>query len=159
MHMAITGHRPESLNDPTWVKAALRDGLMQTGATLVIQGMASGVDLWSAVVAWHLDIPYIAVKPWAGHSPRQADEYIYEWVERHAKNVVEVSPQQKYPGAWAYHARNEYMVDNADALLAVWNGKKSGGTAACVNYAHKIGKPVFQINPLNQTIVGWEVEN
>ena len=43
--------------------------------------------------------------------------------------------------------RNEYMVDNASLVVAVWDGTK-GGTANCVNYAKKQGKPVITINPL-----------
>ncbi|MDO4549571.1 MAG: putative molybdenum carrier protein [Clostridia bacterium] len=46
-----------------------------------------------------------------------------------------------------YHLRNRYMVDNSDALMAVWDGKPTGGTAYTVNYAHSQGKQVIIINP------------
>lgn len=42
--------------------------------------------------------------------------------------------------------RNEYMVDNCDLLIAVWDGSK-GGTANCVNYAKKLNKRIIIINP------------
>ena len=32
--------------------------------------------------------------------------------------------------------RNEFMVDNCDILIALWNGT-SGGTKNCINYAKK----------------------
>lgn len=156
MRIAITGHRPEDLPDDQWVKDVLREGLVQSGATHVIQGMAAGVDLWSAVVAWHLGIPYTAAKPWTAHGPRRDDEYTYRWVERHAQEVVNVTDRDSYPGAWVYHVRNEYMVDNADAVLAVWTGKMSGGTAACVKYARKVNKPIFRIDPATKSILGWD---
>lgn len=42
--------------------------------------------------------------------------------------------------------RNEYMVDNSDMVIAVWDGTK-GGTYNCVNYAKKNSKEIVQINP------------
>ena len=33
--------------------------------------------------------------------------------------------------------RNEYMVDLADKIIAVWDGS-NGGTANCVKYAEKV---------------------
>lgn len=41
--------------------------------------------------------------------------------------------------------RNEYMVDNCDILIAVWNGSKSG-TKNCIDYAKKTGKQIIYIN-------------
>ena len=42
--------------------------------------------------------------------------------------------------------RNQYMVDNSEIVIAMWNGSK-GGTANCVNYAKKLGKEIIVINP------------
>jgi len=42
--------------------------------------------------------------------------------------------------------RNEYMVDNSDIIIGVWNGTK-GGTANCIKYAQKQGKKIFILNP------------
>lgn len=42
--------------------------------------------------------------------------------------------------------RNMYMVDNADEVIAVWDGSK-GGTGNCVEYARKQGKIIHIINP------------
>lgn len=42
--------------------------------------------------------------------------------------------------------RNEYMVDLADRVIAVWDGSK-GGTATCVKYAEKVGKEIIRIEP------------
>lgn len=43
--------------------------------------------------------------------------------------------------------RNEYMVDNADVIIAVWNGDKKGGTFNCYKYAKKLNKNIIIINP------------
>ena len=42
--------------------------------------------------------------------------------------------------------RNEYMVDNSDYVIAVWNGKLSG-TGNTVRYATKNNKVVLLVNP------------
>ena len=55
-------------------------------------------------------------------------------------------PEGKY-NAYKMQLRNEYMVDNADIVIAVWNGDKKGGTYNCVKYAEKLGKRIIQINP------------
>lgn len=56
----------------------------------------------------------------------------------------------KRPGNYRreLQARNEYMVDEADIILAVWDGS-DGGTANCLKYAKDKGKgeAVHQIRP------------
>ena len=42
--------------------------------------------------------------------------------------------------------RNQYMVDCADVVLAVWNGEPSG-TGQTVWYAKEKGKLVWRIDP------------
>ena len=42
--------------------------------------------------------------------------------------------------------RNEYMVDNSDYVIAVWNGKPSG-TGNTVKYARKNNKMVLLVDP------------
>jgi uncharacterized phage-like protein YoqJ len=44
------------------------------------------------------------------------------------------------------HARNAWMVDQCEALLAVWDGTP-GGTSGCVNYAKSTAKKwVIRLN-------------
>ena len=45
---------------------------------------------------------------------------------------------------------NGWMVDNSDAVIAVWNGT-AGGTANTVDYARKLGRSVLVIDPVAQT--------
>lgn len=44
--------------------------------------------------------------------------------------------------------RNEWMVDNCDILIAVWD-KSPGGTKNCVDYAESKKKQIIYINPKN----------
>lgn len=47
--------------------------------------------------------------------------------------------------------RNRYMVDKSDLVIAVWNGKESGGTWNTIQYAKSKGKKIHFIL-LNQLI-------
>jgi uncharacterized phage-like protein YoqJ len=40
--------------------------------------------------------------------------------------------------------RNEWMVERADVILALWNGS-SGGTANCVAYARQRGSRIVNV--------------
>ena len=44
---------------------------------------------------------------------------------------------------WCMQQRNEYMVDNADLLLAFACGEKTGGTYNTIRYAKHKNKPVY----------------
>jgi uncharacterized phage-like protein YoqJ len=153
MKVGITGHRPERLEDhESAVKELISEALQTLNTERFYQGMASGVDLWSAKEAWKLKIPYVAVRPWAGHKPRVADRVEYGKVLKHSAEIVDVSPSIEYPGLIAYHNRNEYIVDNADAMIAVWDGKPYGGTYSCIMYAWQKEVPVIRIDPEERTI-------
>jgi uncharacterized phage-like protein YoqJ len=71
----------------------------------------------------------------------------------HAERVVDVDPSEDYPGVWVYNKRNEWMIDHANVVVAVWDGT-SGGTANAVKYAKKIKRPVWRIDPATH-VVGW----
>ncbi len=57
-------------------------------------------------------------------------------------------PLHRYPADWNTHGRaagyirNEVMADNADALLAIWDGT-SRGTKHMIDIARQRGLPVY----------------
>jgi len=51
--------------------------------------------------------------------------------------------------SWKLQKRNEYMVDNSDFLIAMWDGTEHGGTYNCFKYAEKIRRPTFRIEPFS----------
>lgn len=155
MITAITGHRPENIIDEAWTREAMSQALQEMGSTSIIQGMAAGVDLWSAATAWRLGLPYESARPWATHSARIANAVAYEWVLSHSEKVTNISEATSYPGNSIYHTRNMYMVNNADNVLAVWNGLPHGGTFHAVQYALQQEKKIFRINPTTKVIDGW----
>lgn len=153
MYVGITGHRPERLEEhEDAVKELISEALVMTGATRLFQGMAAGVDLWSAKEAWKLKIPYVCVRPWAGHRPRVADAIEYGKVMNHADDIVVTNSSLEYPGLVSYHTRNEFIVDSVKKMIAVWDGKPYGGTYACVMYAWQKAVPVLRIDPEERTL-------
>jgi uncharacterized phage-like protein YoqJ len=153
MIAAVSGHRPEKITNWQFVEHQLYLAYEDLGVTTVIQGCAAGVDLTAAKIAYRNNIPFWCARPWAGHKPRVADQTNYEKALRFAEKVVDVDPSENYPGAWVYQKRNEWMVDHAELLIAVWDGT-SGGTANCVKYARKDGVEIWRINPATHEM-GW----
>lgn len=88
--------------------------------------------------------PFDAYVPFLGQEsvwPKESQDH-YKWLMSRADLIVYTCP----PGyaAWKMQARNEKMVQAAEEVLALWNGT-SGGTANCVTYAGKVGKPVVNV--------------
>lgn len=117
----------------------------------VISGMALGVDQWAAHIAYKLSIPFIAAVPFEGQEkawPAASQKTFHQLLKLASEKVI-VSP-----GGYAaakMQIRNEWMVDHCDLLIAVWDGTK-GGTGNCVQYAQKIGKQIYRIDPEKRVI-------
>jgi uncharacterized phage-like protein YoqJ len=144
MIIAFTGHRPDELggydeSNPTAlkVKAKIKAKLQELNPERVISGMALGVDIWAAEAAIELGIPVEAALPFVGQDKiwPEPSKARFQDILKKCKKVTVVS-EGGY-AAWKMHARNAYMVDNCDLLIAVWNGKQEGGTWGCIQYATK----------------------
>jgi uncharacterized phage-like protein YoqJ len=141
--IALTGHRSEDCEYEPTVRRKLRQVYEDFGSiSVVICGMANGVDLWGADEALGKGLEVWAARPWAGHGPRKGDEALYARVLEGASRVVNVDESLEYAGPWVYQKRNEWMVDHADRVLAYWSGKEKGGTWNCIRYAENVGKKV-----------------
>jgi uncharacterized phage-like protein YoqJ len=161
--IAITGHRPKDLVTAAGVPIALAPAIadflaraagraraLGCARVRVITGGACGVDqavaeMVSATKQHPGEIAFesVIVLPFpveilgARWSP--ADR------ERLA-GLVAIADEVRGPlmeryAVWGLHARNEAMVDGADVLVAFWNGKRSGGTYACLRYALTRARP------------------
>lgn len=144
-----TGHRPDKLGGygpEATIKLIdlAKDWLGVHLPASVISGMALGWDSALAEAACQLEIPWTAAIPFEGQEsrwPKQSQD-IYKKTLMFAEKVVYVSE----PGyaVWKMQKRNEWMVDNSDLVLALWDGS-DGGTANCVRYANKVGKEVVNL--------------
>lgn len=160
--VAITGHRPDSLDGDftltsplwQWVRQTLPQVWAELGTATVIQGMAVGVDQLAGFLALEAELRVHAAIPFAGQDARWPElaRRRWRWLDArvHERTVVSDGGY----AAWKLHARNEFMVDRADVLVAVWNGKRSGGTGGCVAYAERRGVPIVVCDPVTRT-VGW----
>lgn len=156
--VAVTGHRPNklwgyNLNERHYIELQRRFEmeLQACGCTDAWTGMALGADTVFAHAVLSLknkgvDIRLHCAIPCRGHSSRWIPESVreYERILSHADEVVVVTDAPYAPRLM--QVRNEYMVDRADRVLALWDGT-SGGTANCVRYAQKKGVPIAALNP------------
>jgi uncharacterized phage-like protein YoqJ len=155
MILGITGHRYKDIGgnvlpNPTYnfVCSQIEKQFRDLKPEKIITGMALGADLFAASIANKLQIPFIAAIPFADQEAcwKDSDKKIYHKLIDKASEVLIISE-----GGFAnykYQIRNQYIVDNSDKLLAIWNGTKSG-TGNCVEYAKKMKKEILIINPLD----------
>lgn len=150
MILAATGHRPDKLggyaSKTHWRLIALaRDYLSDRQPSAVIVGMALGWDQAVAQAAIDFNIPFTAAIPFEGQERRwpETSQARYHGLLDRAASVEIISP---YCDILAYQHRNEWMVDRADEIAALWDGSW-GGTFNCVRYAEKVGKPVENLWP------------
>jgi len=161
--VCFTGHRPKQLNgynvsDNLEMLLKLRevvvDHIENKDVTTFITGMAQGIDQWSARIVNKLKEKYphikvVAAVPCAEHW--KAWEYnpqaVADWHEiiEFCDEVHYVSNEPYTP--WCMQVRNEWMVNNSDYVIAVWNGAPKGGTTNCVNYAKKKNAYITQLHP------------
>lgn len=158
MKICVTGHRPDKLygyklSDPKYVKLKERfkELLIQNNCTEAITGMALGADMVFAIAILELkkqgwDIKLHCAIPCRNHSCKWNKSYqdLYNYILNKADIVKLVTDEDYKP--WLMQKRNEYMVDLADKVIAVWDGNK-GGTYNCVKYAEKKGKEIIRILP------------
>lgn len=163
MKIAITGHRPNKigdydLKDEIWSKIRHRivDVLLTIPAEsdlTLITGMALGIDTLFAKIAIDNALPFIAAIPCLNQDSK--------WIPRSQQLYKELISNplctQHYVSNKPYdnicmQRRNEWMVNECDLLIAVWDNS-SGGTANCVRYARLNGfvegENLFIINPKN----------
>lgn len=154
MIISFSGHRPDKLGgynipNPTYIHICnqIEGKLKELKPEKIISGMALGVDQWAAYIALKLNVPFIAAIPfkdqdkvWPSHS-----QNIYRVLLKYAEKQVVVC-EGNY-AAYKLQQRNEWMVDNSDLVIAIWNGT-NGGTANCINYAKSKNKEIIYINPI-----------
>mgnify|MGYP001212151880 CR=1 FL=1 len=135
-----TGHRLDKLGGyASWAYNLLVQLAVMILSALkpkkVISGMAIGWDQALAEAAVKLGIPFVAAIPFKGQEsrwPKESQKKYHELLAR-AAEVVDTSNGQPYHPR-RMQVRNEWMVDNSDLVVALFNGTK-GGTYNCVKYA------------------------
>lgn len=173
MIIAVTGHRPNKLGNaykpmhPTNIKLGklMRKFILEKSVykketnsfetdelVWLVSGMALGADTIWAMVALKLrkEFPDKFRVECAIPCLNHPNRWNKEDQERHAMisesaDFSEVITKEEYK-PYMMQVRNEYMVNKADVLLAIWDGTK-GGTANCVNYAKKKNVKIYRYHP------------
>ena len=155
MKIAITGHRPNKLGNDyslsgkliSKIKEKLQEVIDLYKPDTLISGMALGIDTLWAKLAHENNINLIAAIPcknqekmWVSSSKIQ----YWEILENPLTTIVNISDEEY--SISCMQKRNEWMVDNCDLLVAVWDGT-NGGTGNCVSYAKAQHKEMIIINP------------
>lgn len=158
MKICVTGHRPNKMygynicNEQwTKLKNKFKQLLIENECTEAITGMALGVDTVFALAVLELKEEGYNIKlhcaiPCKNHSSKWLKESVelYNKILSKADIIKIVSNEEYKP--YLMQVRNEYMVDLADKVIAVWDGSK-GGTGNCVEYAKKCSKEIIRIMP------------
>ena len=159
MRVALTGHRPQRLRlpddetDTAWeeIKNWIIKQLIETIEVSYLSnekldiycGMASGSDFVFGMTAMFLKINTII--PLQLHCILPCKNYnsshkLYQDMKMYADEWVELS-DKFYNGC--DNARDQYMVNHCDVLLAIWDGNKSGGVWSTIRKAQKAGKQII----------------
>lgn len=158
MTTAVTGHRPNKLGG--WNRG-IHDALGTFAVSVlsqarppgVITGMALGWDQAVAVACVRLGIPFVAAVPFEGQEsrwgPQQQGDYHKLLLCASQVHIVSGKDVVREVGvSWAMQARNCWMVDNSEKLIALWDGGRTGGTAHCVQYAKEGRREIENAWPL-----------
>lgn len=150
--VCFTGHRPEKLTrSETFIKKELEIQIrqaIQEELNVFITGMARGIDIWAAQIVLKLRddgyrIKLICACPYPGFEKNWNETWKAQFY-----NVLENADVVKYVcqgySRSCFQRRNEWMVNHAARVIAVFNGKKSG-TKNTIDYAMKVQVPVSYI--------------
>lgn len=163
MIVSFTGHRPDKISG--WgeasgaIEVAIRRStseeivrlVKEEGATTFMSGMAPGFDLWAADEVLRLraegkingDIRLLLAVPYPHFERSFSAEYrpLYQSIMAEADEIIYVS-QGYHRGC--YTRRNDFLAQNADLVLAYYEGSE-GGTRYTCRKAEKGGKRVINI--------------
>jgi len=161
----FTGHRkllesyynsdnptPEWLNLKAYLTTVVYT-FVNNGVHSFMSGMAIGVDTVAAEVVGELKTlcPGLTLNA-AVPFPSQPSNWPKASKDNHSRilrdlcdNVYNVN-DDPYE-SWKMHARDKFMVDRNDYVIAVWDGRLAGGTYSTVKSAQEQNKQVFRIVP------------
>jgi uncharacterized phage-like protein YoqJ len=143
---AFTGHRVLREDFDREILVDCIRHVIECGADTFYCGMAIGFDLIAASALLELKKEYPFVKlvaciPCQGQEKYYVDEYKQMYYDV-LSNCDEVNVLAKNYYKGCMHVRDNYMVDNCDAVIA-YMYEESGGTHYTVKYAEKKNKLIY----------------
>ena len=150
--VAVTGHRPQFFTpeQTVWAKselerlaAKLRDG---NGTQVAIGGGALGADTWWARAAVRAGLDLWVYVPFLDQSAKWEQEDRKTWGQ-----MLSVAQRTLVLGSGydvrLLHARNDFMLRDADLMIAVLDpAKTTGGTVSAVAKARAAGQALVVVD-------------
>lgn len=162
--VCFTGHRPAKLygyrSYEDWrplfdaIYSLCEKLYNEHGTRTFVTGGAQGVDqtaFWAVrkLALSHPEIANIVYIPMKGQELRWRKDGVFG--QNDFNKMLSMASQcyilDDTPSIAALFTRNRAMVNNTDAVIAVWNGEAKGGTASCVRYAKKKHRKVIRLDP------------
>lgn len=134
MIYAATGHR--EIHDIDMCSKIVSEYLQANRPEVMIIGCAKGFDTRIGHDCLNLDIPFDMYLPFVG-------SYYDPLLKRYARKFIIVSE-----GGYSktkYWLRDKKMVDDANKVIAWYDGRQAGGTYITQKYAKDINKPVHNL--------------
>lgn len=148
----VTGHRDLPPGAVPFVTEALELAVEQAvleGFTCFLSGFAEGVDLlFAEIVAQRRSAyPHIRLEAILPCRARYQKLLLYDNTHTLLDACQDVYFISEDYTKGVYLKRDRYMVDRSSQVIAVYDGRETGGTAYTVRYAGGKGKPVSIIVP------------
>jgi hypothetical protein len=148
--IGVTGHQGLPSEAVDEVQARLPDLMQRLSATLLVSSLAEGADQLCSAIALAVGVPIRVVVPSESYSDTFADDArsTYDRLLDAALSTTTMNFSE--PTEDAFLAAGQRVADEADVLVAIWDGQPaqgSGGTADIVRYANAHGVMVEVIWP------------
>ena len=152
----FTGHqRIGSAADARWVRKQIESAVLENNVRLGITSLAIGADQLFASVLAEQRIAFTAIIPC-----RTYEETFDRPGLRKYRQLLQMAAEKSVldfnrPSETAYYEAGKVIVDRANFVIAVWNGKPAkglGGTADIVAYARRKRREIVHINPLSRQV-------
>lgn len=170
----FTGHRPNklygyNLKHPKYLELnkfleSILEEKIKNGYDVFISGGALGFDTVAFLSVNNLKKKYPHIKnilaiPFEEQYIKwnESDKKIYFGMKKLADKIIYVDTVEGYNRTVAPNGkfnanklkiRNEYMIDESDCLIALWNYDNKSGTGHCVRYAkNKLSENILVIDP------------
>jgi hypothetical protein len=161
MIVGFTGH--QRIDHPerwTWVRGQFARILEETASPgdRVMTALAEGADQLFAEVALTAGVPVEVIVPCQRYETAFSDPAARARYRRLLTNAAAITKLDfAAPSEEAYLAAGKHIVERADLLVALWNGKPAagkGGTGDIVEYARSRGRAVIHVDPDIMQVLG-----
>ena len=142
----VTGHRKFDKSKIKDIERNLRREIIAAildDYRAFISGFEEGVDLlFAKLVREYRDSHDIYLGAALAYPKKHASKE-YEFLLSKCNGIKEFSPKHT---RFCYSLRNQYMINECDRVIAVYDGRETGGTVDMIRYAQSKGREIRMIN-------------